>query len=328
MKASVTRAGYLTTVQDLGRHRHRQSGVPVGGALDTHALRVANLLVGNEPAAAGLEVTLGELRIQFADTRLVAWGGADFEVAAATQTLRAGHVASLESGEELLVRPSSEGGRAWIAIAGGIDVPLVLGSRSTELRSVFGGLNGRALRDGDTLPLRPLTRGGARVAKQLASGRISNWSASAEWTQTRETWTTLRVVRGAESGRFLDVQFEALVNDSFTVGTDSDRMGVRLRGPELPRTAGGELLSEPVNPGTIQVPPNGEPVLLLGDCQTIGGYPKIAHVITVDLAAAAQLWPGDVVRFKEVRQADARRLLIERERDLAWFAAGLALKTA
>jgi antagonist of KipI len=124
----------------------------------------------------------------------------------------------------------------------------------------------------------------------------------------------------------LDVQFEILVNESFTVGTDSDRMGVRLSGSEVPRTAGEELLSEAVTPGTIQLPPNGNPIVLLGDCQTIGGYPKIAHVITVDLPAAAQLSPGGTVRFAEVSLAEAQRLLLQRQRDFAWFRAGVALK--
>ena len=133
----------------------------------------------------------------------------------------------------------------------------------------------------------------------------------------------LRIVRGTDWDRFTADAQQALLSNAFTVTPDSDRMGARLEGAELPRTDPGDLLSEAVTPGTLQVPPNGKPILLLGDCQTIGGYPKIAHVITVDLPLAAQLWPGKEVRFAEVSLAEAGRLLREREEDFSRFRVGL-----
>ena len=326
MKLLVARAGYLTSVQDLGRTRHRSDGVSVGGALDVHALRVANLLVGNEPAAAGLELALGETRLRFTDARVVAWCGGDFTVRAGTSDVPAGRAAFVAADEELSLKPSARGARVWLAVSSGIEVPLLLGSASTDLRSRFGGFDGRPLRDGDALALGRMRDRSAAIANTLISQRVSDWSAPTAWSRTRAARPVLRLIRGADASHFADAAFTSLVAAPFTVTAESDRMGVRLRGPELRRLSRDELLSEAVAPGTVQVPPSGDPIVLLGDCQTIGGYPKIAHVITVDLPAVAQLMPGDVVHFAEVPLSHAHSLLFERERDLAWFRAGVALK--
>jgi len=328
MNVTVIRAGFLTTVQDLGRTGYRQSGVAAGGALDQHAHKVANLLVGNEPECAGLEATLGQLRLRFVDDRLVAWCGGDFSARGGALDLPPGRAAFIRKDEELQLTASAAGGRAWLAISGGIDLPLILGSRSTDLLSKFGGFRGRALRDGDILSLARHSDRVALSAKRLAAARIADWSAPREWTSTAPSHPFVRLVPGADRPRFQESAWSALVQETFKVMPDSDRMGVRLKGPALLRVKQEELLSEAVAPGTIQVPPSGDPILLLGDCQTVGGYPKIAHVITVDLAAAAQLGPGDTVRFAEVSLAEAHQLLIERERDLQRFKVGLALRTS
>src|ERR1700731_3687029 len=153
MNVLVRSAGFLTSVQDLGRPGYRQSGVSVGGALDPFALRVANALVGNKDGAAGLEATLGSLRLRFDDRRVVAWGGGGFTARIGDEDLPPGHAGLVTKDEELVMTAPQEGARAWLAISGGINVPLVLGSRSTDLRGNFGGFEGRALRDGDLLPL-------------------------------------------------------------------------------------------------------------------------------------------------------------------------------
>jgi len=319
MKVVVRSAGFVTSVQDLGRTGYRQFGVSPGGALDTYALRVANALVGNKENAAGLEATLGTLRLRFDNRRLVAWCGGAFSVRIGDLELPPGHAGRVAEDVELAVTAPDAGGRAWLAISGGIDVPPVLGSRSTDLRGSFGGFEGRALRDGDSLPLF------MEPGLQTTAPWASEWSAPAPWTTIPKENAILRIIRGADWDRFTSGAQRSLVTSAFTVTPDSDRMGVRLQGMELQRIEPGDLLSEAVAPGTLQVPPNGQPILLLGDCQTIGGYPKIAHVITVDLSIAAQLRPGDRVRFQEVSLAQAQQFLCEREEDFARFRIGLEL---
>jgi antagonist of KipI len=320
MEMLVVRAGFLTSVQDLGRMRYRQFGVSLGGALDAFALRVANLLVGNEESVAGLEITLGGLQLRFADQRIVAWCGGEFDVRVGSTSVPAGHAALINAGEELKFNHPKTGCRCWLAISGGIDAPTVLGSRSTDLRASFGGFEGRAVRDGDELPL-----GNFRRSQTAAAGRISSWSAPEPWSQTASANPILQVVRGPDWDRFGASTLQRFTSESFAVSPDSDRMGVRFDGPELPRSDDVDLISEAASPGTIQVPPSGRPILLLGDCQTIGGYPKIAHVITFDLPVAAQLRAGDHVRFSEVSLTDAHRLLLQREREFERFRIGLSL---
>ena len=324
MNAVVTRAGFLTSVQDLGRTGFRQFGVSTSGALDSFGLRVANLLVGNDEGAAGLEITLGGLQLRFEDERIVAWCGGELDVQIGSQALPAGHVAHLQAGDELKFGRALIGCRCWLAISGGIDVPVVLGSRSTDLRANFGGLEGRTLRDGDQLSL-----GEFRQSETTAAtAGISSWTASHDWASPASRHPSLRFIRGVNWNRFNDVTIQRFTQHEFTVSPDSDRMGVRLDGSELKREDETDLISEAVAPGTIQVPPSGKPILLLGDCQTIGGYPKIAHVITVDLGIAAQLRAGDGVRFFEVSLQDGHRLLMERQRDLERFRIGLSLQRA
>jgi antagonist of KipI len=320
MTAIVQRAGFLTSVQDLGRTGFRQLGVSTSGALDSFALRVANLLVGNDEGAAGLEITLGGLQLRFEDERIVAWCGGEFDVQIGSRALPVGHVAYLQRGDELKFGRAQIGCRCWLAISGGIDVPVVLGSRSTDLRANFGGLEGRALRDEDVIPLSKWP------GSPTPATAISSWTAPHDWASPASRHPSLRFIRGVDWNRFNDVAIQRFTQREFTVSPDSDRMGVRFDGPELKREDETDLISEAVAPGTIQVPPSGKPILLLGDCQTIGGYPKIAHVITVDLGIAAQLRAGDSVRFFEVSLQDAHRLLLERERDLERFRIGLSLQ--
>jgi antagonist of KipI len=322
MNVQVRSAGFLTSVQDLGRTGFRQSGVSIGGALDPHAMRVANALVGNPDGAAGLEVTLGKLQLRFADERIVAWCGGPFSARIGNEDLPPGHAAFVASGEELIMAAPKTGARAWLAISGGLEMPLVLGSRSTDLRGSFGGHEGRSLRDGDLLPV---GNGDLEIAAHWKEHRISEWSAPAPWAATAQRDRFLRIVRGANWDRFTSDAQSLLITIPFRVTPDSDRMGARLDGPELESIDATDLLSEAVAPGTLQVPPNGKPILLLGDCQTIGGYPRIAHVITVDLPIAAQLWPGEAVRFHEVSLDEAQALLREREADFAMFRVGLSL---
>ena len=320
MSLIVERAGFFSSVQDLGRVGFREFGVSTSGALDSFALRVANLLVGNEDGAAGFEITFGGLQLHFQDERIVAWCGGQFDVQIGSSPLLAGRVARLQAGDELKFGRAQIGCRCWLAVSGGLDVAPILGSRSTDLRANFGGLDGRAVRDGDILPLGP--QPGSPLP---ATERISSWTAPYDWVSPAKRNPILRFIRGSDWAGFNDLTIQRFTNSEFTVSPDSDRMGVRLDGPELKRDDDVSLISEAVAPGTIQIPPNGKPILLLGDCQTIGGYPKIAHVITFDLGVAAQVRAGDAIRFSEISLADAHQLAVERERELDRFRIGLSL---
>src|SRR3954470_3160426 len=260
MNLVVRSAGFLTSVQDLGRTGHRQSGVSFGGALDTHGLRVANALVGNDDNAAGVEVTLGTLRLRFEDERTIAWCGGAFSARIGDTELAPGRAGFVAREDELSMTAPDTGGRAWLAISGGIDVPTVLGSRSTDLRGNFGGYEGRALRDGDELSLgvkerrfttrRPNTDGGLESA--------APWGAPTTWAATGNRNALLRIMRGTEWSRFASDAQQLLMTNAYKVTPESDRMGARLEGPELRQREPGDLLSEPVAPGTLQVPPNGQ----------------------------------------------------------------------
>jgi antagonist of KipI len=312
----------------LGRFGYRATGVGTSGALDPFAARVANILVGNDETAALIEIALGNFRIRLGDERLIAWCGGVFDVRVADRAIPAGHACFVASGEEIAVRSAQNGCRLWLAISGGVHVPLVLGSRSTDLRAEFGGLDGRALRDGDELSLGKCSEVTKNRMRSLRDSRISTWSAQKDWSLPARRNVLLRFVRGTDWNLFAKSAHEAFASGKFVVTREADRMAARLDGPELERNQTHDLLSEAVTPGTIQVPPNGKPILLLGDCQTIGGYPKIAHVITVDMPIAAQLCAGDEVRFREISLAEAHSLLISRERDLAIFRTGLSLKNS
>ena len=323
MNATAVRAGFLTSVQDLGRAGFREFGVSLGGALDPHALRVANLLAGNDESAAGLEITFGGLRLRFADDRIVVWSGGNFDVRIGSTPLPAGHPALVRAGEEFSIDSPAGGCRAWLAISGGIDVPVVLGSRSGDLRAGFGGVKGRLVRDGEEFPLGENMPRAKVLIEKLRTEKIARWKPPHDWSSPARRSPVLRYLRGADSGRFVESALQHFSSEGFFVSPDSDRMGIRLDGPRLERSEDVDLLSEAVAPGTVQVPPSGKPILLLNDCQTIGGYPKIAHVITVDLPIAAQLSPGDRIRFSEVSIRDAHALLLERERNLEQFRRGL-----
>ena len=230
-----------------------------------------------------------------------------------------GRPARVSPGEELEVGAPRRGCRAWLAIAGGIDVPLVLGSRATDLRGRVRRISRAApCATGDELPLGPFT------SELMIPERIAPWGAPAEWTQTASRHPVLRVVSGAEWEEFAPT----LLQEVYTVSRKGRPDGRASEGAKLQRNNDAELLSEAVAPGTIQVANDGQPILLLGDCQTIGGYPKIAHVITVDLPLAAQLRPNDEVRFQSVSAEEARELFLVRENDLERFRIGLGLRSA
>jgi antagonist of KipI len=311
MEIRIVRAGMQTTVQDLGRRGHRNAGVPLSGAMDSFALRVANALVGNADNTAALEFALVGPAIEFSADTLVAVGGAQCEGAPAWTQI------AVRSGERLDVGACVRGCRGYLAIAGGIEVEPVLGSRSTYLRGGFGGFEGRALRDGDVLRV----NADDKVAAVLRGKAAGNWHIDRRILPAYSREPTVRIVRGAHASD----RGESLCGPLFKISPRSDRMGLRLEGPKQ-ELARGDLLSSAVAPGTIQMPPDGQPLILMADAQTIGGYPQVGHVITVDLPLIAQLRPGDGVRFTEIALDEAHKLALAREHALAMLHEGLAQK--
>jgi biotin-dependent carboxylase-like uncharacterized protein len=303
----VVAPGAFTTIQDLGRFGHGAYGISPGGAFDRFSLRLANLLVGNPPGAAALEATLLGPRLRFTMARVVAIAGADLGATLDGAPAPFGRAFEVAADSELGFAGGDRGVRAYLAIAGGLDGPLVLGSRSTDLRGGFGGVGGRALRRGDRLAVGP-PRGAPRPLTAALRARL-------EWPRD-----TLRIVPGADGERFGDEAAERLGGEPFVVLAESDRMGVRLEGPALELRAPFEKVSEGIAPGAIQVPPSGAPVVLGVDHPSTGGYPQIAAVVAADLPALAQLRPRRTVRFSWVDFATARAALAADEALLAELA--------
>jgi len=294
--------GLLTTVQDLGRVGYGLLGVSPSGAADPVALRIANLLVGNQPGAAALEMTLAGGRFLFPRGATIALTGADFGATLNDQPLEMWTPHTLQPGAKLAMGPTKNYARCYLAFAGGIRVPPLLDSASTHLLSGLGGFEGRALRKGDVLPL-------AQIQQQIPLKRISP-AVLQHLMPARK----LRVVDGPQCGQFSEEARQLFFRALFHVSEQSNRLGIRLEGAKLPTDSVGDMITEGVTLGAVQITPSGEPIILGVEQQTTGGYPKIANVIGVDLHRLGQLRPRDEIRFERTSLALARPLWIEQER--------------
>jgi antagonist of KipI len=304
----VVRPGLLTTVQDRGRWGFQSRGVPVAGPMDPRAHRLANALAGNDAGAATLEITLIGPEITFEDDRLVAVAGADFLLTLNDRALSVNRGFAVAAGSRLRFGARARGSRAYLAVAGGIVVAPALGSRATHLVSRMGGLNGRALMAGDRVPL--------GAVKSVTALKGEPRSASELLRMPHEGHATVRVLAGPDHDRFLDRAFEALQSAPYTIATDSDRMGYRLHGPQLRHRSDANIISDATPLGALQVPASEQPLLLMADRQTTGGYPKLATVISADIGIAGQLGPGDRISFKVCSRKDAIAALIAEERGM------------
>ena len=316
MSVHVLAPGLLTTVQDRGRTGWRHLGVGCAGALDAHAHLLANLLVGNDADAATLEITLAGPRLRFEHATRIALCGADIDARCDGVPLPTARPIRLTAGSTLTLGACRRGARAYLAVAGGIAVPPVLGSRSTDLRGGFGGCEGRPLQTGDVLPL-----GATPKANTTDVLDIAHW-----WIDDRVDAPfdgAVRVLPGADATKPAD----GLCRATWRVAAASDRQGLRLEGDALQPMDARERISSPVAPGTVQLPPDGRPIVLLADAQTHGGYPRIAHVIRADLPQLAQLRPGDVVRFAPCTPAEAQAAWRAQQHALARLALMLGTRS-
>jgi antagonist of KipI len=296
----VLAPGPLTTVQDSGRYGFGRYGVPPSGALDSYSMRAANLLVGNGESEAGLEITLMGFRARAITDLSVAITGGDLEPRLNGEPLGMWRVQRLKAGEVLSFGRPRSGCRAYLAVAGGVGVEPVLGSRSTNLVSGFGGLEGRALRKGDRLLSGSSSPAGAESGLLLREDLIPRYERN----------RVLRILPGPHERDFEPSTWRLFLDSSFTVSVQSDRMGIRLSGASVLRREGLEesITSEGVVPGAIQVPGDGQPIIILVESVT-GGYRKIATVIAADLPFLGQLKPGDTVRFRDVSIEEALEAL-------------------
>lgn len=300
----VVEPGMLTTVQDLGRPGMARFGVAPGGVLDRTALILGNRLLGNDPSEAGLEITLIGPHLLFTDFATIALTGADLGARLNGGVLPRWGVIHLNPGDEISFDPglgSGNGARAYLCLAGGLEIEPILGSRSTDLVGHFGGFQGRPLQAGDTLPLRfSATEAGAVRGLSLVNPPPSY-----------DTDFSARVAFGPQSDRFTDEGRSTFLTSDYTVTTKANRQGVRLSGPAIAHTSNADLVSEGIAHGAIQVPGDGQPIVLLAARQTVGGYVKIATVIGADLDRFAQLRPGATLRFTDVSPEEARSATLQ-----------------
>ena len=311
-----------TTVQDLGRSGFQKYGVIVSGAMDPFAHRLANLLVGNEEQAATLEITLVGPTIEFTEDMVIALCGGDLSPKLDGQTIDLWRMLSIKKGSTLTFGEPRIGARCYLAIAGGIDVPEVMGSRSTYLRAGIGGFQGRALEKGDEVPV-------GNISQQKLLSLLQCAENDSDWLVAPVRYfeePVIRMMTGRQFDLFDDDSKKRIFNEPFTVSSNSDRMGYRLEGSHLSLETPAELISEAVAFGSVQVPADGNPIVLLADRQTTGGYPKIGQVASVDLPLISQLKPGQQLRFKEISLADAQQRWIEQEQSIRQIKAAIKLK--
>jgi antagonist of KipI len=294
MSIRILRPGLLMTVQDLGRHGHQHVGLCPGGAMDPMSLKLANALVKNDLGAAALELTVLGPDLEFERDTLIALVGADFET-----DFPINRPVLVQKGAHVSISRAARGARGYLAVAGGIAVEPVLGSRSTYLPGGFGGIDGRVLKRGDLIPLAEeseklsLERFAALKHKR---GNSVRWHVPTITVPDREP-IVLHALEGEHFGDFDANMQRAFFDTIWRVTPDSNRMGYRLAGPVLTRSKKDEILSAPTCLGTVQVPANGVPIALMADHQTTGGYPRIAEIASADVPRLAQIAPGGTVHF-------------------------------
>ncbi len=306
----VLEPGILTTVQDLGRFGFSQVGVPPSGALDTFSLRMGNLLVGNEEGEAGLETTIMGLKVKTLRERVIAVTGGDLFPTLNGEPLEMWRSHLLIEDDILAFRGVRQGCRAYLCLRGSVAVPRVMGSKSTFLSGKFGGLEGRPLKKGDILYAADLPGPWERIGASVPS----------DWIPAFGKEVTVRVVPGPQDHHFTAFGLQTFQSSFYQVTAKIDRMGIRLEGSKIERRSDVEesIISDSLIPGSIQVPGDGKPMIILNELVT-GGYTKIGTVISTDLPKVAQVKPGDRIRFEPVSLEAAHQLLREHEERIRRF---------
>lgn len=299
MSITVLNPGLLTTVQDQGRIGYQQFGVSVSGVMDPRSAALANILAGNDQGEAVLECTMMGPQLQFDKATVIAITGGDLGPTLDGKPVPGYQAVAVKAGQVLKFAGPKAGCRAFIAFAGGLDIPVTMGSRSTYMKAKIGGFNGRKLEKGDVIGFR---------APVETLKRMEDRTLRPEFAP--KPVYTLRVVLGPQDDYFTDAGIATFLKETYTVTPEFDRMGCRLDGPVIAHKEGGDIISDGIAFGAIQVPSAGTPIIMLGDRQTTGGYTKIAAVITADFRILAQLKAGDKVQFVKVPVEYAQSLLL------------------
>ncbi|HHQ8914706.1 TPA: biotin-dependent carboxyltransferase family protein [Bacillus cereus] len=329
MDVEVLHAGMFTTVQDLGRSHYQQYGVPVGGAMDQSALRMINMLVGNEENEAGLEMTIMGPKLLIKKTTLLAIGGADMEPLLNGERIPLWRPILAEEGSMLCFGKVKSGCRTYVTFAGGIHIDRTMGSKSTYIRAAIGGIEGRMLKKGDYFQIGVQPEMANRFIQDLQKDeRIkTKWAISNSVLPKYKKHPKLRVIADFEYDQFTEESRKAFFTKEYKVSNYTDRMGYRVEGEVLNRMEEKEILSSTVTFGTIQVPNGGQPIILMADRQTTGGYPRMGNIISVDLPLLAQLKPGDYVSFENITLEEAEQLYIEQEVNMNLLKKFIALRS-
>lgn len=309
----VIEGGLLSTIQDKGRFGWQKYGVMVSGAMDQEAMCIANWLVGNDESAATIEITYLGPALYFEVSTWIAICGGNFNPLLDGKPVPNWRPVWVPQGSLLKFQTAQTGCRAYIAVAGGgFQVDKVMNSRSTYLKAGLGGFEGRALKKSDLLPIK-------RKKEPSSSLKRTNWFVSSEFHPNITEENTIRVILGKQFDLFSTNSQQDFFSQPFEISTKSDRMGYRLNGASLTLDSPLEMISEAVVCGTVQVPADGNPIILLRDRQTVGGYPRIAEVISVDLSKLAQIPPSKKIHFQEVSVDTARQLYRQRQRELRFL---------
>lgn len=328
----INKDGLQTTVQDLGRIGFQKYGVIVSGVMDPFAHRLANLLVGNPETVPTIEITLMGPQLTFLEDCIFSLTGGDLSPSLNGNSIKMWRPIFAKKGCKLTFGKPLSGCRTYLAVAGGISVPEVMGSKSTYLRAGIGGSNGRTLKKGDVVQLGETSPNIKPFIDKLAQVESDSSFIQLDWTLMTQvipkykSESIVRVTEGRQAKLFDEKSKDAFYQDAFKISSDSDRMGYRLNGQQLALKEAKELVSEGVAFGSIQVPPDGQPIILMADRQTTGGYPKIGQVASVDLPKVSQLKPGESIRFEKITLEESQQLLLNERRLIAQLSKSISLK--
>lgn len=303
MNMTILSPGPLSTIQDVGRFGAMGMGFSPGGVMDSRSMQLANLLVGNAAGVGVVEMTMAGLTARFDCDCVIALTGADMCARLEEQMVKRYQAISVHAGDTLRMQTAQHGMRAYLAVAGGFDLPTVMGSMSTNLKCRLGGFHGRKLQRGDVLPLNQ-------------SLSLNEPGKCLPIPEEYPEEVKLRVLLGPQEDAFTQQGLFTFLNETYTVTDQADRMGIRLSGAKIDSKSGVDIISDGIATGSIQIPASGTPIIMMADRQTTGGYAKIATVISADLPIAAQVRPGTRIRFAQVTEQEAVRLRREAVRQM------------